>query len=200
MEGARPIAPRRPETDAEHAGKPCTSNDPESEALLESIVETTGQLDIDDRGYWDFHGHSSGLSFLRRMRRRYGDLFGPENSASPFLATPSLPQVYNLPELLGDVSVNKNASRRPRLPPKPLAMALASNALEEASALMRCVHQPTLYALLDRVYGIAPDKYGDEETRFLPLLYVILALGCLFAKTEQSELGKKGYVCATTQG
>ena len=34
--------------------------------------------------------------------------------------------------------------------------------------------------MFDRVYETAPENFTDDENRFLPLLYVVLALGCMF--------------------
>src|SRR2546429_2128338 len=38
------------------AEEPKANDDPQ----LTSMVESTGSLDLDDQGHWDFHGHSSG--------------------------------------------------------------------------------------------------------------------------------------------
>lgn len=196
----RPLTTGRVHSDPKTAEKRPTLNDQESEALLESMVDATAQLDLDDRGYWDYHGHSSGVTFLRRMRNEYGDLFGSEAVVTPFIAAPSVPQVYASPLSSTDPSLEVNPFNVTELPPKAVAMGLASNALDDACTLMRFVHRPTFYALLNRVYDSAPDRYDDEVNRFRPLLYVVLALGCLFAKTEQSELDKEGYASATAQG
>jgi hypothetical protein len=34
--------------------------------------------------------------------------------------------------------------------------------------------------MFDRIYDFPAENFGDEENRFLPLLYVTLALGCMF--------------------
>jgi hypothetical protein len=34
--------------------------------------------------------------------------------------------------------------------------------------------------MFDRIYDVPVENFGDEENRFLPLLYVTLALGCMF--------------------
>jgi len=48
-----------------------------SDTNLESMVRAVAQMDVDEQGHWDYHGHSSGLSFVRRMREQLGDLMGP---------------------------------------------------------------------------------------------------------------------------
>jgi hypothetical protein len=37
------------------------------------------------------------------------------------------------------------------------------------------------------IYNIPSESYGDAENRFLPLLYVILAIGTLFVKSQQNN-------------
>ena len=48
-------------------------------AQLRSMIESTGQLDIDESGNLDFHGGSSGAVFVRRMREQFGDLLGDDH-------------------------------------------------------------------------------------------------------------------------
>ena len=59
--------------------------------------------------------------------------------------------------------------------------------MDDACALIPCVHQPSFYQSLDRIYDLSTDEYSTQDQRFLPLLYVVIALGCLFAKDEDSK-------------
>lgn len=192
--------PSRSRVQSSESGSGASANDAETESLMESMVETTGQLDLDDRGYWDYHGHSSGLSFIRRMRKQYGDLFGPESKSGPFIMPDAMVRVYASPKSPTSSPMDESFATASELPSRSVARTLLSNALDEGCTLMRFVHQPTFYGLVERIYSQAPEMYGDEENRFLPLLYVVLALGCLFAKDEASELEKAGYPCAIAQG
>ena len=176
----------------------------EKDSLLESMVESTGLLDIDDQGYWDFHGHSSGLVFLRRMREQFGDLMGKtEGARMPFMKsrpTMSLSQPLESPKSSLDSPMDSNLPNIQDLPTRDCAQKLCAYALDDACALMRFVHQPTFYSMFDRVYDTAPEQFGNDENRFLPLLYSVLALGCLFAKAETSTLQIEGYESAIDQG
>ena len=181
-----------------------SSADAEKDSLLESMVENTGLLDIDDQGYWDFHGHSSGLVFLRRMREQFGDLMGKtEGSAMPFMKSRSpmsLSQPFESPKSYVDSPMDPNLPNLQDLPTQDCARKFCEYALDDACALMRFVHQPTFYAMFDRVYNVAPEHFGNDENKFLPLLYAALALGCLFAKSETSKLQIEGYESAIDQG
>lgn len=174
----------------------------EKDSMLESMVQSTGSLDLDDEGYWDFYGHSSGRAFLMKMREQLGDLIGKPN-------TLGLPQLRNR-DYSGALSSPSSSSisspSAPRgpstseLPPRKCARRLCENALDDACAILRFVHQPSFYLMFDRVYSAPPEDLGPEEVKFLPLLYSAIALGSLFATAEQSELQAHGLENAMDQG
>ena len=167
---------------------------------LESMVKATGQLDLDENGYWDYHGHSSGLSFVRRMRESLGDdLMGPEGQATPFIKSRPMSQVLESPSSNHESPFESTASSVD-LPAKHCAIQLCGHALNEASPLLKITHQPTFFGLLDRVYDYGAENGGNTEQKFLPLLYAVLAVGCLFANDEGSTLEKYGYENAIDQG
>lgn len=175
---------------------------------LASMVKATGQLDIDDRGHWDYHGHSSGLSFLRQTKEHFGDIVGPE------LAGSSRPNESRRKDsqdalnssnssvrtLLDSPIEGSRVFRTDDLPSKEVALELCSHALDDATCILMIVHQPSFYKSVDRIYERTTDQYENEDHQFLPLLYVVLALGCLFARQEESDLERQGYANATEEG
>ena len=176
-------------------------NEGEKESVLESMVSNTGSLDLDDQGNWDFHGHSSGRVFLRKMRERFGDLMG--QTADGQHAMPSLnsiSQSSESPKSSADQPQDPNLPNTRDLCAKSWALLLTSNALDDACAILRLVHRPTFDAMLHRIYDTPLEEFGDEENSFLPQLYAVIALGTLFARAKQSELQKKGYDNAFEQG
>ncbi len=181
--------------------RPDGGGESEQDSLLESMVENTGSLDLDDQGHWDFHGHSSGLVFLQRMREQFGDLIGStESRAALYIRTRAQSQVLGSPSSTGESPMDNGLPNTHDLPPREVARQLCVNSLNDACALMRFVHQPTFYVLFDRIYDTPPENFGNEENTFLPLLYVVLALGCLFDKNDSSNLEQKGYERAIDQG
>ena len=175
-----------------------------SDNLLESMVDHTGSLDLDDQGNWDYHGQSSGIVYLRCLREQFGDLMGKaEGYGVPFLktsriASPRSP--VDSPQISTNSPTGRLLPHTEDLPPRACAIHLCENALDDACALMRIVHLPTFWAKFDRAYTLTPEQYQDAESRFLPLLYVVLALGAVFAKSENSHLQKWGYENAIDQG
>lgn len=153
------------------------------EDKLQSMIESTGQLDLDDRGHWDFHGGSSGAVFLRRMREQFPGLLG-EPGKAPFLPRPPMPQgmgaTYDSPNSY-ESPIEPGLPNTADLPSRETARRLCSNALNCACAILRLVHVPTFWELFDRIYDTPPEEFGAEENKFLPLLYVVCATGCMFA-------------------
>ena len=168
---------------------------------LVSMVKATGQLDLDEEGYWDYHGHSSGLSFIRKMREQFGDIIGPLGQGStPFAKSRPMSQVFESPKSNHDSPLDQNLPLPGTdLPSKKEAKVLCDNALIDASALLKIIHVPTFYNTLDRIYDIPIENYGNRENTFLPLLYAVLALGTLFAK-DHNEIDSIGYENAIDEG
>jgi hypothetical protein len=155
---------------------------------LESMVHSTELLDLDNEGKWDYHGHSSGLTFIRKMREQLGDLMGPvpEGSGTPFVKNGPIPTVLDSPrsnqESPFDSSVH--SPDFPELPPKHVALKICAVAIDDASVLFRILHAPSFYKMMDVIYATPHDSYGNEENTFLPLLYSVLAFGSLFKKNQ----------------
>jgi len=164
------------------------------------MVKATGQLDLDEEGNWDYHGHSSGLSFMRRLQQQFGDIIAPPGG-SPFVKYRPMSQVFDSPSSAHQ-SPADSSSVLPTgtdLPSKKEARVLCDNALIDAGALLRVVHLPTFYKSMDAIYATSPENYGNSENSFLPLLYAVLALGTLFSKKDV-DLDEVGYESTIDEG
>ncbi|RDL40450.1 uncharacterized protein BP5553_00429 [Venustampulla echinocandica] len=177
----------KPFPTAESASKPTETTEEEQDAPLRSMIASTGQLDLDENGRWDFHGGSSGTVFVRRMREQFGGLLGTENNGPLFPKVPHPSTFLNSPGSSAESPLDSGLPNTMDLPSKATAKVLCSNSLDLACSVLRFVHQPSFYEMVDRIYDTPPENYGNEENRFLPLLYVVLALGCMFVDSEGSE-------------
>lgn len=174
------------------AAKPALPVDLDHDGELRSMIETTGQLDLDDDGQWDFYGGSSGMVFMSRMRAQLGGLLGVDK-ATPFL--PKLPKPYpgNAAAFDSPKSVDSpsgsEASLASELLSKEDARVLVEVSLGRACSLLRFVHGPSFMRMFDRIYDLPQESHGTEEHKFMPLLYVVLALGSMFhtLPTEDME-------------
>ncbi|KAL0931949.1 C6 transcription factor [Colletotrichum truncatum] len=162
---------------------------PEKEdAQLLSMIESIGQLDLDDKGGWDFHGVSSGAVFLRRMKEHFRGMMGPPTKV-PFLPRSERPAgLMNLdsPAPVANSPYDSTMNTAPELPPKEVARKLCYYSLNCATCLIRVVHVPTFYELLDHVYEKSYDDYTTEEHKFVGLLFAVMAVGCMYANLDET--------------
>jgi hypothetical protein len=163
------------------------------------MVEGTGSLELDDHGHWDYHGNSSGFTFMRNLRAQFGDLFVPDPRI-PYSKSSAVSYLIESPKSASAASYDFGIPQTTELPDRDTAMKLCRNTLEVACALMRFVHKPRFYGKVARIFDTDPDHYTNTDTQFLPLLYVVMALGCLFAQTEDTKLDACGYEVAIERG
>ncbi|TIA78749.1 hypothetical protein D6C76_03909 [Aureobasidium pullulans] len=211
-QGYIPGFSNKPVTNGSPATKPATlppttlTSAPSAEAKdtnLESMVRAIGQLELDEQGNWDYHGHSSGLSFVRRMREQLGDLLGPDAKTTPFVKSRPMSQVFDSPRSLNPDSPGmgmEGAVPGTDLPSRAVARDLCETAINDASVLMRAIHVPTFWASFERMYNTPYENYTNQDHKFLPLLYSAMSVGCLFGSDEQSPLNQAGYESAIDQG
>jgi hypothetical protein len=172
--------------------------DEPAESSLESMVKATGQLELDEEGYWDYHGHSSGVTFMRRMKEQFGDIIAPTPGA--FVKYRSMSQMLDSPKSAVESPSDSNlALPGAELPPKADAKRLCEHALIDAATLVRTVHIPSFYEAVDRLYDTPFESYGSAENSFLPFYYAVLALGTLFSKKSVSP-DEKSYESAIEEG
>ena len=179
--------------------------------ILTKLIKVTseGALHEEKEGEYSYYGASSGMNFMRRVGEEFENIQSRREGSD----APAYParhpkgsrtmsnEMMNVPEGL------ERRDMRPDpgvliddLPPKSVALRLVHYALDDACAILPCVHQPSFYQALHRIYDLPTDQYKNEDQRFLALLYITLALGCLFTRDADSHLEKDGYSTATSQG
>lgn len=168
---------------------------------LESMIRAVGLLDMDENGYWDYHGHSSGLSFVRRMREQLGDLMGPDTGTTPFIKSRPVSNVLDSPKSTSVESPMDSLSPTSDLPPENVARELAASALTMHSVVLRIVHVPSFWTSFKRIYTLPLEQFSNEDHKFLPLLYSALAVGIVYGGEEFPTYDMaidKGQVTTTT--
>lgn len=173
----------------------------EQDAQLRSMIESTGQLDLDERGHWDFHGGSSGAVFVKRLREQFGSLLGSPNLL-PKPPSAQMPPTFDSPRSSADSPYDFSLPNTMDLPPRDVALALCEDSLHCACCLLRFVHEPSFYEMFNRIYSLSPGSFGNEEHTFLPLLYMALALGCMFSSepSDSTDPDRKKYKSSMDQG
>jgi hypothetical protein len=171
---------------------------PEQDANLETVLEETGRLDLDDLGNWSYQGHGSSSAFLRRLGERFGNMSdsGIEDKTTN-LRLRGTPDISESPNLPVNPAFEDSSRELVSLPPREVAIELATSALNEACALLNFAHKPSFFSMLEEIYLLTPAQYTDKEHKFLPLLYAVLALGYLFSCNERAHFG---YTHAISEG
>lgn len=149
---------------------------------LESMVESSGILDRDDQGRWEFYGQASGILFVRSLNGCFQrEVFDPRK-----IPAPDVPEIESL---LADRKPSVDFSLTD-LPSKEETLALCHTALREVCILLRFIHEPTFYVLVDRIYTCPLAKWDNEQRRALRLLHAVLAIGILFDGRENGGNGQ----------
>ncbi|KAG6040003.1 hypothetical protein E4U41_001725 [Claviceps citrina] len=172
------------------------------DAKLMTMIDSIGQLDLDDKGGWDFHGTSSGAVFLKRMKEHFRGMLGPMTKA-PFVSRSE--RTSGLTALDAQApgpapSPLSAMSHFLELPPKDVARKLCYYSLSCATCLVRIVHIPTFYQRFEQVYGQPVETLSQEDIHFLGLIHAVIALGCMYNTLEEPNPAPGGYKLATEEG
>ena len=174
---------------------------------LEPQMSAMTLLEFDKYGSWHCCGHSSGLDLVKQIHDTFASAFcgsGSYKSHNLSSATPSEPLTKSLQRIFATLFGPSSLTERPSsdmklrrflpLPPRRVIYRLCEVALQDACALSPIVHRPTFKKSLDRIltHPEAIDQHEDQQ--FMPLLYAVLAVGCIHAKDERLLPEEEGLV------
>ncbi|KAK5636989.1 hypothetical protein RRF57_012701 [Xylaria bambusicola] len=173
-----------------------------SEGQLQSMISSAGQLDLNESGDYDFHGTSSGSVFFKQMKKHFRTLLGRDYQI-PFMPRPPRPAgltALDSPRPAPSSPWSTTSSTPTySLPPKEKALALCSESLDNATCLLRIVHKPTFYSMLDSLYDKPSDDFGTEDKRNLALAYAAMALGCMYDVPDDRVINSLPYKRSTDE-
>jgi hypothetical protein len=162
------------------------------DSFLGPVMENSGSLDIDHKGQWNYHGQSSTTIFMQRLQNQLGNLIAPIQAR---YKSRIVEQILNNPTIDIGGSQNVVHSSSPVsvnccLPPESHARELCQLAFDEACNCYHFIHSPSFWTSFDQIYAIQLEHYGAEEHVFLPLLYGVVSVGCLFSSSERTKDGE----------
>ncbi|KAH8811153.1 fungal-specific transcription factor domain-containing protein [Xylogone sp. PMI_703] len=163
-----------------------------NDSLIDDMVAAFGRIWLDDTGKCTYNGASSAVSFLESFRRRFGDEHIPAMRAQLPIAEYALPKLFSTAQFLPDWKDELIV-----LPPQDIALKLSRAVFDEACILTHFIHQPTFLERLKLIYSKTLHQYCEEDRKFLPLFYAMLALGSLF---EPGQLIGTGFQAAIHKG
>jgi len=156
----------------------------ENDAALESMIRAVGQIELDEHGNWDFHGHSSGLSFVRQMRAELGTIMGPDTQSTPYIKAFPTTRVVESPNKLPSAASTPGgrqaAAPAADLPSHVIAKELCDAALTAHSVVLKVVHTPSFWKSFDSVYAVSSENWNADDRKFIPVLHSVLAVGVLY--------------------
>ncbi|KAG5954665.1 hypothetical protein E4U58_007522 [Claviceps cyperi] len=185
------------------APAPAPSPAPDSGAKLMTMIDSIGQLDLDDKGGWDFHGTSSGAVFLKRMKEHFRGLLGPVIKGPSMSRSERASGLTALDVRIpgaGTSSILSSLPHYTELPPKDVARRLCYYSLSCATCLVRIVHIPSFNERFERVYDHPVETLNQEDTHFLGLVHAVIALGCMYNNLEDKNPVSGGYKLAIEEG
>lgn len=141
-----------------------------------------------EQGEIEFQGQSGDRTFIQDLKTKLCDWDGGEITCSQLPPDRSLPGLFE---------PKRQTSDQVTLPTKELARKLVDAALD-AQILLPIIHRPSFDVSFNSIYSLNRLEYGTREVLFLPLLYAVLAYGCLFmgsySKNQDGyEMIAKGY-------
>ncbi|PYH43372.1 Zn(II)2Cys6 transcription factor [Aspergillus saccharolyticus JOP 1030-1] len=121
------------------------------------------------------HGSSGERSFIERLKIEFGDWPNIEFESRLRVKERIAPRLF----LLGP---QRNLSiKLAALPPHERAEPLVNRALD-AHLLYHALHRPTFASVFRLLYSLDKEDYGETEKSHIPLLYALMAVGCLFER------------------
>lgn len=180
-DATRPVRTRPSQHAATQTSGPDAPQSPMSRNLLESMVEATGRLSIDESGNYDYSGNCAGLTLVQRIRERCDVLLDPKAGSRSRLTKQSNSQPVTPPARFPSLP-HRQPEKMSALPTWDAAVQYINVALEEACPLFSFIHRPSFDSRLHVFYaarnaGLDPNL---EDVRFEALLNSLFALGELF--------------------
>lgn len=153
----------------------------ETNLKLRSMVQATGELDLDEHGNRTYYGESSGVVFLRRLQKNFDEpLVDRKAPFFPHISKICKTQDHESSRSSQGSSCDSRSFKSKELPPRDTTETLCEIALCQGCTLLQFIHLPTFYEKLQRVYELPYEEFEETDHSFLALLFVTLALGHLF--------------------
>ena len=163
------------------------SHSPIARTLLESMVEATGRLNMDEDGNYDYSGNSSGLLLVERIRQRCDSLLDRRMS----IPHPGHLQRHHSGTPSSRSLSHSRGRQRPLaiLPTWDVASKYLNIAFRDAFSLFNFIHKPSFEARLHEFYQArnAGIDFAGDDMRFEGLLYALFALAEQFAGSDEYD-------------
>lgn len=165
---------------------------------LESMMDSYGQMDLNSHGgnEREFYGAASGLAWIQRTRHYFDDDDASTTSASsdhPDVENAAAVQLFDAP-LPPAQALHPDPSVPHILPPRETAMQLVRVVFTQVYPMFHFLCEEDFHDSTDRIYNHYSTDFDESDQSFLPLFYLVMALGYLFSRNEHSQHGCRASV------
>lgn len=171
-------------------------DDTDEQDELISMMDSYGQMAIDTNGemHRDFYGSSSGLAWIKKTQHYFAEsedenerentteIEGSQSNLSAAV------QIFDAP-LPPRLGTSQTVPIDKLLPSRECATRLRETVFTQVYPMFHFLCEEHFDFSTDRIYNQHPDTFTEQDEAFLPLLYLVLALGYLFSKEEHDRLG-----------
>lgn len=167
-------------------------DDDDDEEELVSMMNSYGQMALDTNGnmHRDFYGSSSGLAWIKRAQHYFAEnefdnsdeIEGSQSNLSAAV------QIFDAP-LPSRSSMPQSIPIESLLPSREKATHLRDVVFTQVYPMFHFLCENDFDLSTDRIYSQHPDSFTEQDESFLPLLYLVMAMGYLFSKEEHDRLG-----------
>lgn len=159
---------------------------------FENMLDGRGRLTSNNKST-EYYGGSSGFAFLHQTQK----LFSQDSSGSEHFSTDRHVDMDAMSKLFDSPLPDKQALATEipfvkLLPSRQTAEELLQVVFGQTYQLLQFLHEPTFQKQTDRIYDLDPMDFEDSDHDFLPLFYMVTALGYVFNQKMHHKYGCKG--------
>lgn len=165
--------------------------DTDNHDKLESMMDSYGHMNLNTHGGMerDFYGAASGLAWIQKAGHYFEGSDSKDHVADEVsVGDTAAVQLFDAP-LPPHRAFNLDVSVEDLLPPRDTATNLLNVVFTQVYPLFHFLCEEEFQESTDRIYNRHPDDYHENDQSFLPLFYLVMALGYLFSRNEHRDHG-----------
>jgi len=159
------------------------------------MMDSYGQLTMSSNGREDrdFYGAASGLAWIQKTGGYFknskssnsGESTGNEDDEANSSAAV---QLFDAP-LPPKHAMHVDDPVAQLLPSRKITTKLLHTVFTQVYPMFHFLCEKSFHESTDRIYQMDPSEYQERDQSFLPLLYLVVALGHLFSKEMHDSRG-----------
>lgn len=173
------------------------ADDDDGQEKLESMMDSYGQMNLNSHGCKerDFYGAASGLAWIQKTRHYFNDSdsAGSSPADNHDIGSAAAVQLFDAP-LPPKQALEPDSSIPYLLPPRKTATHLFRVVFTQVYPMFHFLSEDDFHASTDNIYTRFPTDYQECDQLFLPLFYLVMALGYLFSQDKHHEHGCRASV------